>query len=57
VNSALWIALGVAVTVVVCYVLWLRVLVHYSWEIDQQIDFSQIDFSQIRPWKGDDGKD
>jgi hypothetical protein len=52
VSSALWIALGLAVTVVVCYVLWLRVLVHYSWETDQQIDFSQI-----RPWKGDDGKD
>lgn len=41
-----------AITLVLCYVICMRVLVRKSREVDQQIDFSKI-----RPWKGDDGKD
>jgi hypothetical protein len=42
----------VAITVVLCYVLCMRVLVRKSREIDKQVDTSRI-----RPWKGDDGED
>ncbi len=51
-SPSLWIALGVAITVLLCYVLCMRVLVRKSREIDKQIDYSRI-----RPWKGDEGKD
>jgi hypothetical protein len=42
----------VAITVVLCYIACMHVLARKSREIDQQIDFSKI-----RPWKGDEGKD
>jgi hypothetical protein len=42
----------VAITVVLCYVLCLQVLARKSREIDKQIDYSRI-----RPWKGDEAKD
>ena len=48
----MWIALAVTVTVILGYVLCMRVLARDSREIDKQIDFSKI-----RPWTGDDGKD
>ena len=51
-SPALWIALGVAITVVLGYVLCMRVLARQSREIDQQVDYSKI-----RPWKDDEGKD
>ena len=51
-NPSLWIALGVAITLVLCYVVCMRVLVRRSREIDQQVDYSRI-----RPWKDDEGKD
>ena len=51
-SPSLWIALGVAITAVLCYVLYMRVLVRRSREIDQQVDYSKI-----RPWKGDEDKD
>ena len=41
-----------AITVVLCYVVWMRILFRNSREIDKQIDFSKI-----RPWKDDEGKD
>lgn len=51
-SPALWIALGVAITVVLCYVLGMRVLVRKSRDIDQQVDTSRI-----RPLRDDEGKD
>jgi len=48
-SPSLWIALGVAITVVLCYLLCMRVLVRKSREIDKRIDYSRI-----RPWKGDE---
>lgn len=51
-SLALWITLGVTITLVLGYVLCLRVLARNSREIDRQIDYSKI-----RPWKNDDGKD
>jgi hypothetical protein len=45
------IALGVALAVVLFYVFSMRVLVRKSRESDRQIDYSRI-----RPWKGDEGK-
>ena len=51
-SPALWIALGVAITVVLGYVLCMRVLARQSREIDKQVDFSKI-----RPWKDDEGRD
>jgi len=42
----------VAITLVLCYIACMRVLARKSREVDQQIDFSKI-----RPWKGDEGKD
>ena len=50
--SPLWIALAVAITLALCYVFCMRVLFRKSREIDKQIDYSRI-----RPWKGDEGKD
>ena len=41
-TLSLWIALGVAITVVLCYVLWLRVLARRSREIDMWIDYTRI---------------
>ena len=41
-----------AITVVLGYVACMRVLARKSREIDKQIDYSRI-----RPWQGDDGKD
>lgn len=41
-----------AITVVLCYVAGMRVLARKSREIDQQVDYSRI-----RPWKGDEDKD
>lgn len=51
-SASLWIALGVAITGVLCYVLCMRVLVRKSREIDKQIDYSRV-----RPWKGDEAKE
>jgi len=51
-SPSLWIALGVAITVVLCYGVCMRVLVNKSREIDKQIDYSRI-----RPWKDDEDKD
>lgn len=51
-SHSIWIALGVAITVVLCYVACMRVLVRKSREIDQQVDYSRI-----RPWKDDEDKD
>jgi len=42
----------VAITVLLCYVAGMRVLARKSREIDQQVDYSRI-----RPWKGDEDKD
>lgn len=44
--------MAVAITVVLCYVAGMRVLARKSREIDQQVDYSKI-----RPWKGDEDKD
>jgi len=43
---------AVAITVLLCYVAGMRVLARKSREIDQQVDYSRI-----RPWKGDEDKD
>lgn len=51
-SAALWVALGVAITVVLGYVLCMRVLARQSREIDKQVDYSRM-----RPWKDDDGRD
>jgi len=51
-SLSLWIALGVAIAVALCYVLCMQVLARKSREID-----GQVDYSRIRPWKGDEGKD
>lgn len=50
--SPLWIALAVAIILVLCYVFCMRVLARKSREIDKQIDYSRI-----RPWKDDEDKD
>jgi len=42
----------VAITVALVYVAVMRVLARKSREIDKQIDYSRI-----RPWQGDEGKD
>jgi len=39
----------VAITLALCYIACMRVLARKSREIDQQVDFSKI-----RPWKGDE---
>ena len=44
--------MAVAITVLLCYVAGMRVLARKSREIDQQVDYSRI-----RPWKGDEDKD
>ena len=51
-SIALWTALGVAVAAALCYVACVQILARRSREIDRQIDFSKI-----RPWKDDEGKD
>ena len=48
-STTLWIALGVAIVVVVGYLLVMRVFVRQSREVDKQIDYSKI-----REWKDDD---
>jgi hypothetical protein len=47
--STLWTVLGVAVTVVVGYLLVMRVFWHRSREVDKQIDFGKI-----KPLKDDE---
>lgn len=51
-SLSLWLALGVAVVLALVYVLCMRVLARRSREID-----AQVDYSRIRPWKGDEGRD
>lgn len=51
-SLTLWTALGAAIAVVLCYVACMRVLVRRNREIDKQIDYSRI-----RPWQDDEGKD
>jgi hypothetical protein len=51
-SLSLWIALGVAITVVLLYLLCMQVLVRRSRELD-----AQVVYSRIRPWKDDAGKD
>jgi low affinity Fe/Cu permease len=41
-NTTLWIALGVAVTVVVVYVLVMRVFYRRGRGLDKQIDYTKI---------------
>ena len=50
-SLSLWIALGVAIALALCYVLFMQVLVRRSREID-----GQVDYSRIRPWKDDEDK-
>lgn len=50
-SLSLWIALGVAIALVLFYVLCMEVLARKSREID-----AQIDYSRIRPWKDDEDK-
>ena len=47
-SPTLWLAVAVAITVVLCYVACMRILARKSREIDQQVDYSKI-----RPWKDD----
>jgi hypothetical protein len=42
VSSTLWIILGVAVTVVVCYLLVMRVFYQRSRELEKQVDYTRI---------------
>ena len=51
-STNLWIALFVAVVLVLGYVLAMRVLYRQSREVDKQIDFTKI-----RPLPDEDGKD
>lgn len=51
-NTTLWIALSVAIIVVVGYVVAMRNLHRKSREIDKQIDPSKL-----RPWKDEDNGD
>lgn len=51
-TTALWIALGLAILVVLGYVLSMRNLWRKSRELDKQIDLSKI-----RPWKNEEDKD
>ena len=51
-SPSLWLALGVAIAAVVCYVLCMRVLVRKSREIDKQVDYSKI-----KKLKDDEDKD
>ena len=51
-SPSLWIALGVAIAAVLCYVLYMRELIRNSREIDKKIDYSKI-----RPLRDDEGKD
>ena len=48
-DTTLWIALGVAVVVVVGYVLVMRVFYRQGRELDKQIDYTKI-----KKWKDDD---
>lgn len=48
-NAILWIALGVAVTGAIFYLLVMRVLARESRETDKKIDYSKI-----REWKDED---
>ncbi len=50
-SPSQWIALGVAITAVLWYVLWLRTLYRRSREADRQVDHSKL-----RPWKDDPGE-
>lgn len=48
-DTTLWIALGVAVTLVVGYLLVMRVFYRQSRELDKQVDYSKI-----KKWKDDE---
>ena len=50
-NATLWIVLAAAVGLVLVYLLAMRVLYRQSKDVDKQIDFTKI-----RPFKGDEGK-
>jgi low affinity Fe/Cu permease len=51
-NTTLWIALGVAVLLVVGYLLVMRIFYRQSRELDKQIDYSKI-----KKMKDDEDKD
>jgi len=51
-NTSLWIALGVAVILVVGYLLVMRIFYRQSRELDKQIDYSKI-----KKLKDDEDKD
>jgi hypothetical protein len=51
-SPSQWIALGVAITAAVWYVLWLRGLLRRSREADRQVDHSKL-----RAWKDDAGEE
>jgi len=51
-STTLWIALGVAVFLVIVYVLAVRVLYRQSREVDKKIDFTKI-----KPLKDEEGWD
>jgi hypothetical protein len=51
-SMSLWISLGVAIALAMCYVLCMEILARKSRESD-----AQIDHSRLRPWKGDEGRD
>ena len=50
-NTTIWIILGVAVGLVLIYLLVMRVFFRQSRVLDQQIDYSKM-----RQWTDDDGK-
>jgi low affinity Fe/Cu permease len=50
-SMSLWISLGVAIALVLFYVLCMEVLARKSREID-----SQVDYNRISPWRGDEDK-
>ena len=51
-NMTVWVVLGAAVAVVLVYLLVMRVFFSESRALDRQIDYSKM-----RPWTDDDGKD
>jgi low affinity Fe/Cu permease len=50
-NTTIWIVLGVAVVLVLVYLLVMRVFYRQSRALDRQIDYSKM-----RPWTGNDGE-
>ena len=51
-NSTVWIILGAAVTLVLVYLLVMRVFFRESRALDRKIDYGKM-----RPWTDEDGKD